>query len=103
MEDIDASKICDVIAFLQCNEQYGDVWSDEIAELYKVLDAIEGVVKQLFNQGGLYIRLFICVFNCVSYMEDHNSQWNNKHDIVIYCCRKKERKESTWVRLLSPF
>lgn len=45
MEDIDASKICDVIAFLQCNEQYGDDWSDEIAELYKVLDAIEGVVK----------------------------------------------------------
>lgn len=45
MEDINASMICDVIAFLQDNEQYGDDWSDEIAELYKVLDAIEGVVK----------------------------------------------------------
>lgn len=45
MEDIDAGKICDVIAFLQCNEQYGDDWSAEITELYKVLDAMEGVVK----------------------------------------------------------
>lgn len=45
MEDTNAGKICDVIAFLQDNEQYGDDWSDEIAELYKVLDAIDGVVK----------------------------------------------------------
>lgn len=45
MENIDVEKICDVITFLQDNEQYGDDWSDAIAELYKVLDAIEGVVK----------------------------------------------------------
>ena len=51
MEDIDVSKIYNVISFLQYisslqyNEQYGCDWSDEIAELYKVLGAIEGVVK----------------------------------------------------------
>lgn len=45
MEDIDADKIFDVITFLQYNEQYGDDWSDEIAELYKVLNAIDGAVK----------------------------------------------------------
>ena len=33
MEDIDIEKICDVITFLQDNEQYGDDWSDAIAEL----------------------------------------------------------------------
>lgn len=98
MEDIDADKIFDVITFLQYNEQYGDDWSDEIAELYKVLNAIDGAVKQLFKQGGLYIRLFFQVFNCVGYMEDHNSQWNNKYGIVIYCCRKKDRKEPRWKR-----
>jgi hypothetical protein len=26
MEDIDIEKICDVITFLQDNEQYGDDW-----------------------------------------------------------------------------
>ncbi len=45
MEDIDADKIFDVITFLQYNEQYGGDWSDEIAELYKVLNAIDGAVK----------------------------------------------------------
>ena len=41
MENIDIEKIYDVINFLQDNEQYGDDWSDEIAELYKVINAIE--------------------------------------------------------------
>lgn len=45
MEDIDADKIFDVITFLQYNEQCGGDWSDEIAELYKVLNAIEGLMK----------------------------------------------------------
>lgn len=45
MEDIDADKIFDVITFLQYNEQCGGDWSDEIAELYKVLNAIDGAVK----------------------------------------------------------
>lgn len=45
MEDIDADKIFDVIAFLKYNEQCGGDWSDEIAELYKVLNAIDGAVK----------------------------------------------------------
>lgn len=62
MEDIDIEKICDVITFLQDNEQYGDDWSDAIAELYKVIDAIDGLMKQSFKQGGLYIRLFFQVF-----------------------------------------
>lgn len=30
-----------VIDFLKDNEQYGDDWSDEIAELEKILDSIE--------------------------------------------------------------
>ena len=34
MEDIDVEKICDVITFLQDNEQYGDDWSDAIAEQF---------------------------------------------------------------------
>ena len=55
MEDIDVEKIFDVISFLEYNEQYGYDWRDEIAELRKVIDAIEG---QSFKQGGLYIRLF---------------------------------------------
>lgn len=95
MEDIDVEKICDVITFLQDNEQYGDDWSDAIAELYKVIDAIEGLMKYQFKQGGLYIRLFFQVFNCVGYVQYRDSQWNNRYDIVIYCCRKEERKEST--------
>lgn len=41
MENINVEKIYDVINFLQDNEQYGDDWSDEIAELYKVINAIE--------------------------------------------------------------
>lgn len=45
MENIDIEKICNVINFLQDNEQYGDDWSDEIAELRKVIDAIEGLMK----------------------------------------------------------
>lgn len=45
MDNIDVEKICDVITFLQDNEQYGDDWSDAIAELYKVIDAIEGLMK----------------------------------------------------------
>lgn len=46
MEDIDTGKICSVITFLEVNEQYDkDDWLPEIAELYKVLDAIEGVVR----------------------------------------------------------
>lgn len=45
MENIDVEKIFDVITFLQYNEQYGDDWSDEIAELRKVIDAIEGLMK----------------------------------------------------------
>lgn len=45
MEDIDVEKICDVISFLQYNEQLGLDWKDEIAELYKVIDAIEGLMK----------------------------------------------------------
>lgn len=61
MEDIDASKICDVIAFLQCNEQYGDVWSDEIAELYKVLDAIEGSLNSCLIKAD-YISAFLFVY-----------------------------------------
>ena len=93
MEDIDTGKICSVITFLEVNEQYDKAdWLPEIAELYKVLDAIEGVVKQLFNQGGLYIRLFFYVFNCVGYMQCCDSQRNNKHGIVIYCCRKEREK-----------
>lgn len=38
MENIDIEKIYDIINFLQDND---DDWSDEIAELYKVIDAIE--------------------------------------------------------------
>lgn len=41
MENIDVEKIFDVITFLQDNEQYDDDWRDEIAELYKVINAIE--------------------------------------------------------------
>lgn len=41
MENIDIEKICTVINFLQDNEQYCDDWQDEIAELYKVINAIE--------------------------------------------------------------
>lgn len=41
MENIDIEKIYTVITFLQDNEQYGDDWQDEIAELYKVINAIE--------------------------------------------------------------
>lgn len=41
MENIDIEKIYTVITFLQDNEQYGDDWHDEIAELYKVINAIE--------------------------------------------------------------
>lgn len=38
MKNIDAEKIFDVISFLEYNEQYGDDWHDEIAELRKVID-----------------------------------------------------------------
>lgn len=69
MENIDVEKIFDVIAFLEYNEQYGDDWHDEIAELRKVIDAVDGLMKQSFKQGGLYIRLLFQVFNCVGYMQ----------------------------------
>lgn len=89
MENINVEKIYDVINFLKDNEQYGDDWSDEIAELRKVIDAIEVLMKQSFKQGGLYIRLFFCIFNYVDYMQYRDSQWNNRRCIVIYCCRKE--------------
>lgn len=45
MENIDVEKIFDVICFLEYNEQYGDDWHDEIAELRKVIDAVDGLMK----------------------------------------------------------
>lgn len=45
MENIDVEKIFDVIAFLEYNEQYGDDRHDEIAELRKVIDAVDGLMK----------------------------------------------------------
>ena len=62
MENIDVEKIFDVIAFLEYNEQYGDDRHDEIAELRKVIDAVDGLMKQSFKQGGLYIRLLFQIF-----------------------------------------
>ena len=38
--EINADIIRNVISFLAENEQYGDDWSEEIAELDKVLDII---------------------------------------------------------------
>ena len=73
MENIDVEKIFDVIAFLEYNEQYGDDWHDEIAELRKLLDAADGLMKQSFKQGGLYIRLLFQVFNYVGYMQYRDS------------------------------
>lgn len=45
MENIDVEKIFDVIAFLEYNEQYGDDWHDEIEELRKVIEAVDGLMK----------------------------------------------------------
>lgn len=39
MNGINADAIRDVIMFLRENEQYGDDWTEEIAELDKVLNA----------------------------------------------------------------
>lgn len=38
--EIDPDKIRNIITFLSENEQYGDDWSEEIAELDKLLDLI---------------------------------------------------------------
>ena len=42
MENINTWLIENVIAFLIDNEQYGDEWSEEITELRKVIDIIDG-------------------------------------------------------------
>lgn len=42
MNNIDTDIIYNIINFLLENEDYGDDWGAEIAELNKVIDAIEG-------------------------------------------------------------
>ena len=41
MENISADVIRNIAAFLHENEQYGDDWSEEIAELDKVIDFLD--------------------------------------------------------------
>lgn len=45
MDNIDFDLIRNVISYLSENEQYGDDWREEIAELNKILD-FEATVKE---------------------------------------------------------
>lgn len=42
MNNINTDTIRNIIAFLVENEQYGDDWGEEIAELEKIIDVVEG-------------------------------------------------------------
>lgn len=42
MNNINTDTIRNIIAFLAENEQYGDDWGEEIAELEKIIDIVEG-------------------------------------------------------------
>lgn len=42
MNEINTDTIRYIIAFLAENEQYGDDWGEEIAELEKIIDIVEG-------------------------------------------------------------
>lgn len=42
MNEINTDIIRNVITFLVDNEQYGDDWSEEIVELEKVIDIVDG-------------------------------------------------------------
>ena len=42
MNEINTDIIRNIISFLAANEQYGDDWHEEIAELDKVIDIVEG-------------------------------------------------------------
>ena len=42
MNNINTDTIRNIIAFLAENEQYGDDWGEEIAELEKIIDVVEG-------------------------------------------------------------
>lgn len=42
MDTINTDTIRYIIAFLAENEQYGDDWREEINELEKILDIVEG-------------------------------------------------------------
>lgn len=42
MNEINTDIIRNIITFLAENEQYGDDWGEEIAELDKIIDIVEG-------------------------------------------------------------
>lgn len=42
MDTINTDTIRNIIAFLAENEQYGDDWREEIDELDKIIDIVEG-------------------------------------------------------------
>lgn len=42
IDTINTDTIRNIIAFLLDNEQYGDDWREEIDELEKILDIVEG-------------------------------------------------------------
>lgn len=42
MNEINADVIRNIISFLAENEQYGDDWGEEIAELDNIIDIVEG-------------------------------------------------------------
>lgn len=43
IKNINADIIRNIAAFLHENEQYGDDWSEEIAELDKVIDLLDSI------------------------------------------------------------
>lgn len=45
IKNINADIIRNIAAFLHDNEQYGDDWSEEIAELDKVIDILDNIKK----------------------------------------------------------
>ena len=53
MNNIDTSIIYNIINFLLQNENFGDDWDAEIAELNKVIDAVDGKRE---NQNKVFSR-----------------------------------------------
>lgn len=45
IKNINADIIRNIAAFLHDTEQYGDDWSDEIAELDKIIDILDSIKK----------------------------------------------------------
>lgn len=43
IKNINADIIRNIAAFLHDNEQYGDDWSEEIAELDKIIDLLDSI------------------------------------------------------------